>query len=301
MARPLLTRENCRQCPLARVRQRVRGVTDERIYSVREQIEDTSATKPHVVIPGAGASRAACPDGDRDGCRLPLMDDLIDVLDLRALLQVHVIDAGDTNFEVLYSRLYPDESKSELCKVLERRVRAYFGALSLRNTPAIYDHLVLFLREKDAIATFNWDPFLWQAAARNSQVSRGPQMFFLHGCAILGYCPRHRTQGQLRSLCGKCRRKRKPVPLLYPVDKKDYTNDMYIAAQWRALETLLDHAFVLTIFGYGAPQTDVEAIELMKSAWGSPDVRRMEEIEIIDRPNCDEDAMADRWQDFIGD
>ena len=106
------------------------------------------------------------------------MDDLIDVLDLRPLLQVHAIDVGDTNFEVLYSPLYPDESKSELCKVLERRVRAYFGALSLRNAPAIYDHLVLFLREKDAIATFNWDPFLWQAAARNSQVSRGPKMFF---------------------------------------------------------------------------------------------------------------------------
>ena len=122
---------------------------------------------------------------------------------------------------------------------------------------------------------------------------------FLHGCAILGYCRRHRTQGQLRSLCGKCGRTRKPIPLLYPVDKKDYTNDMYIAAQRRALETLLDHAFILTIFGYGAPQTDVEAMELMKGAWGSPDVRRMEEIEIIDRPNCDEDAMADRWQDFI--
>ena len=91
-------------------------MTDERIYSVREQIEDTSATKPHVVILGAGASRAACPDGDRDGRRLPLMDDLIDVLDLRPLLQVHAIDVGDTNFEVLYSQLYPDESKSDLCK-----------------------------------------------------------------------------------------------------------------------------------------------------------------------------------------
>ena len=272
---------------------------DKGVYSVAEQIEDVSASRPHVVILGAGASLAACGDGDRNGYRLPLMDDLIDVLDLRRLLEAESVESGDDNFEKLYSRLHSDPSKRGFCAHLEKILRDYFSALRLPDEPTIYDHLVLSLREKDAIATFNWDPFLWQAAERNSNVSPGPEIFFLHGCAILGYCPDDRTQGALDSLCGKCGRRRRRVPLLYPVEQKDYTKDMYISVQWRALDRLLDSAFIVTIFGYGAPDTDVEAMKLMTKAWGSPDVREMEEIEIIDRPGCDEDEMAARWQGFI--
>ena len=272
---------------------------DKGVYTVGEQIEDVSASRPHVVILGAGASLAACPDGDRNGDRLPLMNDLIDVLDLRPLLKAESIELDDTNFEKLYSRLHADSSKHGLCLQLEEKIRAYFSALRLPDGPTIYDHLVLSLREKDAIATFNWDPFLWQAAERNSHLSPGPELYFLHGCAILGYCPDDRTQGELGALCRKCRGRRRPVPLLYPVETKNYTNDMYICAQWRALEILLDSAFIVTIYGYGAPDTDVEAMELMTKAWGSPDVRAMEEIEIIDRRGCDEDEMAARWQGFI--
>lgn len=227
------------------------------------------------------------------------MEDLIDILNLSPLLEAHEIEFEDSNFEKLYSRVHGDETKGELCRALERRVRSYFSALRLPDEPTIYDHLVLSLREKDAIATFNWDPFLWQAAARNRDVARGPDIFFLHGCAILGYCPKHRTQGPLRTLCGQCGRRRRAVPLLYPVDEKDYTKDMYIAAQWKALEIFLEDAFIMTIFGYGAPATDVAAVELMQKAWGSPNKRVMEEIEIIDRPNCDEDEMAARWNGFI--
>ena len=272
---------------------------DKGVYSVREQIGDTSASRPHVVILGAGASRAACPDGDRCGRQLPLMDDLVDVLDLGPLLEAHSLDVGDGNFERLYSRVHADPSQRELCDVLEGRVRAYFSALSLPDEPTIYDYLVLSLREKDAIATFNWDPFLWQAAQRNAEFAPGPDIFFLHGCSILGYCPDHRTRGEVGSLCGECGRRRRPVPLLYPVENKDYTKDMYISAQWGALEILLDGAFIVTIFGYGAPDTDVDAMGLMTKAWGSPDTREMEEIEIINRPGCDEDEMAARWQGFI--
>ena len=209
------------------------------------------------------------------------------------------MDVADTNFERIYSRLHAEPSKRGLCLQMEESVRAYFSMLRLPDEPTIYDHLVLSLREKDAIATFNWDPFLWQAAQRNSRWLPGPQIFFLHGCAILGYCPDDRTHGELGSLCGKCQRRWRTVPLLYPVETKDYANDMYISDQWMALEILLDSAFVVTIFGYGAPDTDVEAMDLMTKAWGSPDVREMEEIEIIDRPGCDEDEMAARWEGFI--
>ena len=272
---------------------------EKRVYSVTEQIADTSASRPHVVILGAGASLAACPEGDRNGRGLPLMDDLIDVLELRPLLEAESVDVLDTNFERIYSQLHGEPSRRGLCAQLEQRVRTYFSALRLPDEATIYDHLVLSLREKDAIATFNWDPFLWQAMERNSDLSPGPEVFFLHGCAILGYCLIDRTQGELDSLCRKCGGRRRAVPLLYPVATKDYTKDMYINAQWRALEDLLEAAFLVTIFGYGAPDTDVEAMQLMTKAWGSPDVRAMEEIEVVDRPGCDEDEMAARWDSFI--
>jgi hypothetical protein len=32
--------------------------------------------------------------------------------------------------------------------------------LELPDHPTVYDHLLLSLRKKDAIFTFNWDPFL---------------------------------------------------------------------------------------------------------------------------------------------
>ena len=74
---------------------------------------------------------------------------------------------------------------------------------------------------------------------------------------------------------------------------------MDIRAQWDALAILLNGAFLLTIFGYGAPDTDVDAMRLMGKGWGSPDARAMEEIEIIDRPGCDEDEMKHRWRGLI--
>ena len=39
---------------------------------------------------------------------------------------------------------------------------------------------------------------------------------------------------------------------------------------------------MITIFGYSAPKSDVEALDMMKRAWGKVDDRKLEEIEIID-------------------
>lgn len=43
---------------------------------------------PHIVIVGAGGSRAACPEGDQNGRHLPVMADLIDTVGLRPLLAI---------------------------------------------------------------------------------------------------------------------------------------------------------------------------------------------------------------------
>jgi len=43
------------------------------VVTPAEEVADASVGTPHVVLLGAGASRAACPAGDGDGRRLPLM------------------------------------------------------------------------------------------------------------------------------------------------------------------------------------------------------------------------------------
>ena len=37
----------------------------------------------------------------------------------------------------------------------------------------------------------------------------------------------------------------------------------------------------------------------MKKAWGRPDDRWREEIEIIERPGCSDDEVSEKWVDFI--
>ena len=58
---------------------------------------------PHVVVVGAGGSRAACANGDKNGRRLPVMADLSDIVGLGPLLE-NAGFAAETalNFEALY-------------------------------------------------------------------------------------------------------------------------------------------------------------------------------------------------------
>jgi hypothetical protein len=49
-------------------------------------------TRPHVVILGAGASRAGFPRGDRDGKLLPVMGDLAEIVGLNELLRQGPVD-----------------------------------------------------------------------------------------------------------------------------------------------------------------------------------------------------------------
>jgi hypothetical protein len=48
----------------------------------------------------------------------------------------------------------------------------------------------LSLREKDVIATFNWDPLLFAACARNHTRTKLPYIIYLHGNVAIGYCNR---------------------------------------------------------------------------------------------------------------
>lgn len=66
---------------------------------------------PHVFIVGAGASRAACPNGDAKGRRLPVMADLIDFVGLRPLLAQHGIESQEGDFEAVYDGVVQSGNK----------------------------------------------------------------------------------------------------------------------------------------------------------------------------------------------
>jgi hypothetical protein len=128
-------------------------------FTAEQEIQQIEMGKPHIVIIGAGGSRAALPSGDANGRQLPLMNDLLKVVPgVREALARYGIRNTKRNFEEIYSSLVEIkalEAKSDV----EAAIFEYFSSLALPNQPTICDHLVLGLRKKDVIATFNWDPF----------------------------------------------------------------------------------------------------------------------------------------------
>lgn len=87
------------------------------------------------------------------------MNNFIEIVGLQDIVDKIPDNLKATNFEELYSNLHNDNPDSEFIKEIEKRVFAYFNSMELPNEPTVYDYLVLSLRAKDAIATFNWDPF----------------------------------------------------------------------------------------------------------------------------------------------
>jgi len=265
--------------------------------SVEDEIRNVSMRRRHVFILGAGASKAAFPNGDRNGIQLPVMADFVKVLGLAPILEKKKIDYEGRNFEVIYSELHSNPKYSEAVKELELAIRTYFSRMELPDVPTIYDHLVLSLRDKDLIATFNWDPFLWQVYRRWSGPMTMPHMVYLHGSVAVGYCLEHRVAGAISALCRTCGKRYSPTKLMYPIEKKNYNSDPYLSVEWKTLSDYLNSAYMLTIYGYGAPESDVEAIEIMQKAWGKASDRNREQIEIIDTKS--EDKIRSTWRPFI--
>lgn len=266
--------------------------TDE--YEVAAAIEDC---RPHVVLLGAGASYAAFPNGDKNGRKLPLLRDFVGVIGLEDLMSEAGVSPPYDDFEAMYSDIAADSKRAHVRSRIDSAVLSYFQSLELPDEPTLYDHLVLSLRPKDVIATFNWDPFLWQACQRNRSFGGAPCLLFLHGSVSIGRCNHCQNVSARGALCPTCGNALDDVPILFPVTQKDYNSDAAIAEHWRTLKRTLKAAYALTVFGYSAPKTDVEAVELMKEGWGTSDERNMEEIEIIDIR--DEESLRSSWDEFI--
>ncbi len=261
------------------------------INNEKEQIK-----KPHVVILGAGASKAACEFGDINNKKLPLMNDLIVTIGLDSDFKKWKIDPNQ-NFELIYGQLYKKRDYEKIEKI-ESKIYEYFSNLKLPDKPTIYDHLVLSLTDADIIATFNWDPLLTQAYIRNSNTGlKLPQIYSLHGNVCLGYCEDHIRKGPPEDYCPECRKKFKPTPILFPIKEKNYSENSLIRNEWTGIKHGLKHGFMITIFGYSAPINDKNAISIMKDAWGKTSDRIMEQTEFITIESSDH--VYNHWGKFI--
>ena len=264
---------------------------------VEEIRKNASFGRPHLVILGAGASRQAFSQGDACGRKLPTMLDLTEALELDSLLASAPVPYRGRNFEEVYSDPAIRPDCAALVRKLEDIVHQYFSTLELPNKPSLYDYLLLSLRPKDGIATFNWDPLLFMSASRLASKVELPYLMFLHGNVAIGYCEQDRQKGPVVGRCSKCGTRYKPARLLYPVKQKNYQSDVSIFREWRDISKALKSGYTLTIFGYSAPVTDVEAKRLMTQAWSKAAQRELEQIEIIDI--LAEDELRNRWSEFI--
>ena len=266
----------------------------------QQEIEDAFFDRPHVVVLGAGASIAAVPQ-DRNGRPLPDMRGLAALPEISDLFEsVGIADAG-ADFEAAYARLRSTNANAGVGDRIDQIVRDYFAAVEIGDDPTVYDHLLLGLRSKDVIATFNWDPLIVQAEARLrlAGVMNLPQVVFLHGNVAITACMDDRKAGLAGQSCPSCGRKMDPVPLMYPVTEKNYEANSFISHAWGSLRWGLEHGRIVTIFGYRAPVSDVAAIAEFKRAWGTPDERQFEQFEFIVRPESDHDETRERWDDFV--
>ncbi len=248
---------------------------------------------------GAGASRAAFPDGDRNGEKLPLMADFAKVVGVKDMLRGWGIDY-ERNFEDIFSELY-EKGEADKIKEVQRRVESYFGGLEIPDEPTLYDHLVLSLGENDIVVTFNWDPLLHMAMERN--VLSGldvPRVVYPHGNVRIGYCERDKKYDSAGRACTTCGEPYKNTPLLYPIRQKDYDKEPFVRAQWATARRGLRQAPVLTVFGYSAPKTDVAAFELVQNAWKSNSLREIAEIEFIVGPDVEHEEVEEAWEPIIG-
>ena len=264
---------------------------------------------PHVVILGAGASKAACLYGDKNHNPIPLMNDLTQLLGLEAAYKKHGFKTTSDNFEETYQEIC-DAGKNTLRNEVEKNIWKYFSKLELPEELTLYDILVLSLREKDVIATFNWDPFLAQAWRRNgawlqkngfSPQEHLPQMYFLHGNVEIGYCAKHEPIRHVLNkeftCCPECGGKIESTPLLFPIKQKNYNLQSSIKYQWDALQHFIGKAYLITIFGYGAPASDVEAISLMKSALDNNQTQPLNTTEIVNTEP--EKILRKKWAPFF--
>ncbi len=232
------------------------------------------------------------------------MDGFFQNLKLESLIEGLPLKTRSSNLEDIYSEIN-ERSKTESAflsakAIIEERVFDYFNSFAIPDNPTIYDFLLLSLRSKDLIASFNWDPLLIQAG--NRLLEKGlilpkymPKTIFLHGNVGVVFDPKSSSSSMHSKYNVNLGQKSK---LLFPVKDKNYADDIVIKDSWKMVTEYLKRTYILTIFGYSAPETDTKAKEILQSAWDFYGQRDIEEIEFIDILN--EEKIINKWSNFIG-
>ena len=256
--------------------------------------------RPHLFILGAGATKATIPNGDKYGRQSPVMENFMQEIGLEALLNGVKLKTKSRNIEAIYSELVTKSEYADVVKKIEEGVVAHYRQMRISDSPTLYDYLILSLRKKDCIATFNWDPLLIQAYNRVNKITADlPQMLFLHSCVEVGVCEDcKRFEPYRNRYCSKCGKSLISPRLLYPIKNKDYSQDIYIQDAWNRLQYYLEKACIVTIWGYSAPKSDREAKKMMQKAFSSY-YRPLDQIEVIDI--ADEYTIHKTWLPFAKD
>lgn len=253
--------------------------------------------QPHVVVLGAGASKQAFPSGDKNKKFIPLLDDLPEIIGEPWKELLDEAEPPVQGFELQFSWISSKNTFSEKLSNVEKLIHEYFASLEISNHPTIYDYLVLGLRGKDVIATFNWDPFLMYAHKRNREIAELPDIRFLHGSVAFATCVQHDVLGSPSELCPECDKPLVQGCLYFPDEDKDYTKDALIQRDWEEVTKKLKCSFHLTIFGYSGPATDYKAKKLLLDSWDAAPLKQARHIEIINRGKAQD--LRDNWADFI--
>ncbi len=254
----------------------------------------------HVVILGAGASIAfSLHDGEANGMKLPSMNDLFKLDGIPEIISTFPQSFISSNFEETYSIISEACPNDYRLVDINSIIYEYFSKMKLPDKPTLYDQLIMSLTKKDLIATFNWDPFLYQAWARNYHYGSNPQIVYLHGNVAVGYNEKNNMVGPAGIRSPQTGNYYCHTQLLFPIKNKDYSKDKFISLQWKTLKDYLadETTHRVTIFGYSAPISDKAAMVMMRDAWGDINKRNLEQFEIIDiRP---ENEVVRSWAGFI--
>lgn len=263
-----------------------------------EEKMEIQLNRPHLVILGAGASVEAIINGDRNGRKLSGMKGFINNLGLNDLFLECQLAAKGDNLEDIYSELDSRPECEHIKKELEERIFNEFIQYELPEEMTVYDYLILSLRKKDLIASFNWDPLLVQAYGRMSRITDDlPELVFLHGNVYAGYCESCKSFGRIHNRCNDCKTEYTPSKLLYPIKNKEYDKDPFIVEQWKRVRRCIGEATIVTFFGYSAPESDVAAINLLRNIYNNGIIHRFDMVEIIDIDS--EEKLKKKWGGFI--